>query len=167
MSAIFISSVLLLLILGIFRTRFQQATLHWGRAIAGLGRIRGDIEAAKTSGDIADAGELLGASIQQRGFQDAITPPQLTNLTIIYWPVCVGVYIWGFFALPWYIAIAWPIAFVAIKRVAASWLPDPGSDYYRQKIIANLVSRREGFRRSGDGIRVAATERMLMLLREE
>ncbi len=156
--------VILLLVAGTLRTRFQQATLHWGRTIAGLGHVEHEITQAKGS-DAAHAAELLGRSAHQRGFQDAITPPRQTSLTISYWILCVAIYAWGFFVLPWYLAIAWPVLFVIGNRIFGSVLPAPDAEIYRQKIIASLEARCNRFRRAGDEVRLQAAEHMIMLLR--
>jgi hypothetical protein len=156
--------VILLLVVGACRRRLRQATLHWGRLIAGLGNVRHNTDQAKAS-DPVKAAELLGRSVHQRGFQDAITPPWLTNLTFLYWSLCLGTFIWGFFVLPWYVAVTWPVVFVIGKRIFASMLPRPDSDFYRQKLIAGLESCCNQFRRVGDDMRLAAAGHMVGLLR--
>ncbi len=132
--------------------------------MAGLGHIRRDIDEAKAS-DPTKATELLGRSVSKTGFQDAITPPWHTNVTFLYWALCLGAFIWGFLILPWYVAIAWPIVFGIGKRFVGSLLPSPDSEYYRQKLIGSLESRGDAFRRAGDPGRVAAVEHMIALLR--
>lgn len=166
MTTAFVIIVVLLLIVAVLQARFRQATLYWGRRIAGLGCIEVDIQEAKDSGNLEHSAELLGRSVHQRGFQDAITPAVLTRITICYWVAFVGVYAWGFFLLPWYVAMVWPVAYFIAKRVLKAWIPDPRSDYYRKKIIASLASRRETFERSGDSERANAAEYMLTLLQQ-
>lgn len=166
MTAAFVIAVVLLLIVAVVRARFQQATLYWERTIAGVRDVEEDIRRAKESWNSEYAAQLLGRSVHQRGFQDAITPLILTRVTIIYWVAWISVYVWGFFVLPLYVAIPWPIAYFAAKRVLKGWLPDPQSDYYRQKIIASLVSRRGRFDRSGDYVRANAAQYMVTLLRQ-
>ena len=100
MILIFISALVILVVVTAFKRRLQQATLHWGRMIAGEGQIEQDIQEAKDAGDTGRAAELLGSSVHHRGFQDAITPPHLANLTYCIWAACIGIYIWGFFILP-------------------------------------------------------------------
>jgi hypothetical protein len=156
--------VVLLLVVGAYQSRLRQATLHWGRLIAGLGDVRGNIDQAKAS-DPVKAAELLGASVHQRGFQDAITPPWLTKLTFLYWSLCLATFIWGFFLLPWYIAVTWPVAFVMGKRIFGSMLPRADSDFYRQKLIDGLETRCNQFRHVGDDMRLAAAGHMVGLLR--
>lgn len=156
--------VISLVVTGAYPGRLRRATLYWGRLIAGLGHVQRDIDEAKAS-DRVMAAELLGRSVHQRGFQDAITPPWLTNFALLYWALCLATYIWGFFVLPWYVAAAWPVAFVVGKRIFASMLPRPDSDFYRQKLIAGLETRCNQFRRVGDDMRLAAAEYMVGLLR--
>jgi hypothetical protein len=165
MILIFALLVLILLGIGTYQSQLRRATLHWGRVIAGLGRIRYDIDKAKTS-DPFKAAELLGRSVHQRGFQDAITPPWLTKLTLLYWPICVATYTWGFFVLPWYIALLWPVAFVVGKRILTMMLPRPDSDSYRRQLVASLEARSERFRRVGDDMRFAAARCMIDLLHQ-
>jgi hypothetical protein len=164
---IFVAILLLLLIVGAFRRRFQEATLHWGRVIAGQGQIERDIQEAKEAGDTGRAAELLGRSVHHRGLQDAITPPYLTHLTMTYWAACVGMYVWGFFVLPWYVAAPWPILFGATQRMVKSWLPAPGSDYCRRQIIQGLLLRQNRLKRKGDIAREQAADYMLTLLGRE
>jgi hypothetical protein len=164
---IFIFALLVFMLLGIgtYQSQLRRATLHWGRVIAGLGHIRRDVDEAKTS-DPVKAAELLGRSVHQRGFQDAITPPWLTKLTLLYWPMCIAAYIWGFFVLPWYVALLWPVGFVVGKRILTMMLPRPDSDSYRQQLVASLEARSERFRRVGDDMRLAAARHMVDLLRQ-
>ncbi len=157
--------IVLLLLLGTYQSQLRRATLYWGRLIAEPGHIRRDIDETKPS-DPVKAAELLGRSVHQRGFEDAITPPWLTRVTILYWGVCVATYIWGFFLFPWYLAVAWPIAFVLGKRILTNMLPRPDSDSYRQQLLASLEARCEQFRRAGDDIRLAAALHMASLMRE-
>jgi fatty acid desaturase len=127
MALILISLLLLLLIVGAFRRRFQEATLYWGRTMAGLDQ-----------------------SAHGSGMQDELTAPLQTSLTVAYWIACVAVFVRGFFVLPWYIALLWPIPFSVLKHLLVSWLPAPSSDYYRQRIITSLSSRRDRFLRTGN-----------------
>jgi hypothetical protein len=165
MIVIFTSFLLLLVIVGAFRKRLQEATLHWGRAIAGQGQIERDIQEAKDSGQMERAAEMLGCSIHNRGLQDELTPPRQRNLTVVYGFACVGMYVWGFFVLPWYVALPWPIFFGLAERFLKEWLPAPSSNHYRQKIISSLISRQNSFERKDDVVRVQATEYLLALLR--
>jgi hypothetical protein len=160
-------SLVLITLLGVgtYQSQLRRATLHWGRAIAGLEHIRRDIDEAKAS-DPTKAAELLGRSVHQRGFQDAITPPWLTRLTLLYWPICIATYIWGFLLLPWYAALLWPLAFVAGKRILTAMLPRPDSDSYHAQLVAGLEARSERFRCVGDEERLAAAQYMVNLLRE-
>src|SRR5688572_27049737 len=98
--------------------------------MAGQGQIEQDIQEAKDVGDTPRAAELLGQSIHNRGLQDELTPPSQTNLTIGYWIACGAVFVWGFFLLPWYVALLWPIFFGIGNRWLKNWLPAPGSDHY-------------------------------------
>jgi hypothetical protein len=161
----FISTLVILVIVSALKRRLQQATLHWGRLIAGEGQIEQDIQEAKGAGDTGRAAELLGRSIHQRGLQDAITPPYVASLTYCIWAVCIGAYVWGWFVLPWYVAAPWPILFGPAQRMVKDRLPSPKSDYYRQKIIRSLESRQVRFKRQGDIGRSQATDLMLTLLR--
>jgi hypothetical protein len=164
MISVFALVVIFLVVTGAYQSRLRKATLHWGRLIAGLGHIRRDIDAAKAS-DPVKAAESLGRSVDQRGFQDAITPRWHTNFTFLYWVLCLATYIWGFFVLPTYIAVAWPVAFVVGERIVGSMLPRPDSEFFRQKLIASLEGRCDQFRRVGDEMRLAAAGQMVDLLR--
>jgi hypothetical protein len=161
---VFVLVLIFLLVVGAYQSRLRQATLHWGRIIAGLGHVQRDIDQAKDS-DPGLAGYLLGRSVHQRGLQDAITPPWLANFTFLHWALCLGTFIWGFFILPWYVALTWPVAFVIGGRIFRSMLPRPDSDFYRKKLIAVLETRCNQFRRVGDDMRIAAAEHMAGLLR--
>ena len=141
---IFIAVLILLLIVGVVRKRFQEATLYWGRIMAGLDQ-----------------------AAQGRGMQDELTPPYQTNLMIAYWVACLGLFVWGFFVLPWYIALPWPVAFAAAKRLLKDRLPAPSSEHYRQKIIASLTSRRDRFLRVGDNLKGEITSRYITHLQRD
>ena len=153
---LFICVILFLLVGGALRRRFQAATLHWGRVIASE-------EAANIETPEADK---QPRSVHNRGYQTAISPPYLANLTFVYWLGCVGTFVWGFFVLPWYIALAWPLIYGTLQRVVTAWLPSPSSDHYRDKIIDNLESRRSRFLRKDDLMRAQAATYMLTLLKQ-
>lgn len=155
MSVVFLILIVSLLVVGTYLSGLQRATLYWGREIAGLGGLRRDIDDAKAS-DPVKAAEILGRSVHQAGFQDAITPPWHTNATFLYWALCLAGFIGGFFILPWYIAVAWPVIFALVKRLAGSLFPSASSDFCRQKLLASLDSRCEQFRCAGDHKRLAA-----------
>jgi hypothetical protein len=160
---VFISSLIILLVVGAYLSRLRQATLHWGRHIAGLDYIRREIDEAKAA-DPEKAAELLERSVHQRGFQDAITPPWQTTFTFLHWGLCIVTYVWGFFILPWYVAALWPVPFGIIKRSVGNKLPSPDSHFYRQKLISGLESRCEQFERTGDDMRLGAAAHMIALL---
>lgn len=81
MIVIFTAVVLILLVIGALHRRCQEATLHWGRVMAGLGELERQIQAAKDAGDAGQVSELIGRSVHHRGLQDELTPPRQTNLT--------------------------------------------------------------------------------------
>ena len=153
MIVIFTAVVLILLVIGALHRRFQEATLHWGRVMAGLGELERQIQAAKDAGNVGQASELIGRSVHHRGLQDELTSPSQINLTIGYWVAWLGTFAWGFFVLPWYIALLWPIFFGMAKRKVKNWLPAPSSEHYQQKIIGSLTSRRDRFLRTGDTLK--------------
>ena len=162
----FISILIILLVVGAYLSRLRQATLHWGRQIAGLSHLRREIDEAKAS-DPEKAAELLGRSVHQRGFQDAITPPWQTTFTFLHWGLCIVTYVCGFFILPWYAAALWPLPFAIIKRSVGNMLPSPDSQFYRQKLISGLESRCEQFDRAGDDMRLGAAAHMIALLHDD
>jgi hypothetical protein len=118
----------------------------------------------KRASDPAKAAELLGRSVHQRGFQDAITPPWHTRVTFLHWGLCLATYVWGFFILPWYVALLWPVPFAIVKRVIGSLLPSPSSQFYRRKLISSLESRCKQFDRAGDDMRLGAAAHMIARL---
>jgi hypothetical protein len=150
MTLAFFATVVLLLVAAAYLSRLRQATLYWGRQIAGLGGLRREIDEAKAS-DPVKAAELLGRSLHQRGFQDAITPPWHTGLTLLHWALCLATFVWGFFAVPWYIALFWPLPFGIVRRSLSSMLPSPQSQFYRQRLINSLESRCRQFRDTAIG----------------
>lgn len=163
MILVFSSVLIVLLVVGAYLSRLRQATLYWGRRIAGLGHIRREIDEAKAS-DPAKAAELLGRSLHHRGFQDAITPPWQTTFSFLHWALCIATYVWGFFILPLYIAVFLPLPFGIIKRGVGAILPSPDSRFYRRKLISSLESRCEQFDRVGDDMRLGAAAHMIVLL---
>lgn len=163
---IFFACVLVCLVCGVIRARFHLATLHWGRAIAGLDYIEQEIQEAKASRNSARAIELTVDGINQRGFQDAITPPFLTGFTLTYWFVCASLFVWGFWVLPWYFALTWPLAYFVLGRLFQRLLPAPDSNFFRERFISSLTRRRQRYEQAGDHVRADAAEYMLMLLQE-
>jgi hypothetical protein len=134
--------------------------------MVGLGDLERQIKAAKDAGDSGQAAELSVRSVHYRGLQDELTPPSQTNLTIGLWVAWLGTFAWGFFVLPWYITLLWPVFFGVAKRKLKNGLPAPSSEHYKQKIIGSLTLRRDRFQGTGDDLKAKMSTLYIEQLRQ-
>ena len=163
--AIYIVVVLAVAVLGAYTQQFQSATHYWGRRMAGEKSIEAELEEAGEGEEGAyQKGAVIGRSISNRGFQDAITP-QIQNIRNILFIVGeVAVPIIGFLYQKWYVAIVGFIAVFFLAIVLKKLFPHPDSDFFKRRILSSLRSRAASYQNRGNGLKAEAANHMVMLL---
>jgi hypothetical protein len=105
-------------------------------------------------------GRELANSDSATGFQDAITPPWLTNVALAEYvavPVVLGLIWWS---LGWIALIAALVVGTLGAFVLAGFL-GVFVDYYRRVIIASMMSRYADYVRDRDRLRADAMKELL------
>ena len=113
-------------------------------------------------------GTNLSDSESDTGFQDAITPPNSTNLTIVTWIAVAGVlgfsayqFGWGAFG----ISLA---AFIGTSIVAGVVIiPKPPSKLYVLRIYRSMANRYADFVKNGDSVRADALKHLIDKVEEK
>ena len=114
------------------------------------------------SGATLTIGRSISDTGSSTGFQDAITPPLSTNLTIVSYAVATGVVGFGWHQYGWLSGIGIIVVFfflVAVNQVLL--LPKSESDHFQRLILRSMINRHADFKKSGDSVRATA---MAMLL---
>lgn len=107
-------------------------------------------------------GKALSGSGSKTGFQDAITPPWQTNLTLA---VFVGVAVVGG-VMWWWLGWVSALAALAIVLVGGGVLKFVFSkrlgDHYQRLISQSMISRYANYVRDGDAMRADAMKQLLV-----
>lgn len=117
---------------------------------------------------ITEATLIIGRSISSTEpyrFQDAITPPWSTNLSLVVFSVSIGVVGYGWYQYDWLTGMGITVGFVfllSFNKVVL--LPKRDSGYLRSLILRSLINRYADYMNSGDIIRATATAELLKRL---
>jgi hypothetical protein len=130
---------------------FQASTLYWGRHLAGLPTKESVEDPIKKS-------TLSGESIANPGLQDGLTTrshKMRQNISIL---LTIIILVSGFFFFKWYIPLITIIGSFIIRFIIQAQLPKPNSEYFKQKIIIELVAQSKFYETRGEKIKKDATE---------
>ena len=101
-----------------------------------------------------------------RGYQDDLTPPIHTTIFILRILASIGVYVWGFFVMPWWIAFWLPLPILVAEHFLKQSLPAPQSEYFKSLLIKSLERRERQYTSDGDHFKAMAAQLRLELLRK-
>lgn len=107
-------------------------------------------------------GRELAETTTGTGFQDAITPPWETKLSLAIYAGCVMVLGVMWWQLGWLSALGGFAVLFLGASVAKFFLPSPTSGHYRTLIIQSMCSRYADFVRDGDALRADAMKQLLI-----
>lgn len=115
---------------------------------------------------LTQACKVIGQSISETdsatGFQDAITPPKSSSMTLFTWAAVVAALGYAVFQFGWLsggIALA---VFLVVSVLAGTlFIPKPTSTYYLRRIYQSMVNRHADFQKSGDTIRADAMKALI------
>ena len=109
---------------------------------------------------LAGATLLLGRSLSETGsptgFQDAVTPPRSSTITLGIYAISVGSLIYGVWRFGFLrgigILVAFGLAVVLNRRLL---LPKPESPHFRGLILRSMIGRHADYIKAGDTLRAA------------
>ena len=107
-------------------------------------------------------GVQLGSGTTQTGYQDAITPPSSTNLTLLTWALIVALLLYAIFGFGWSeFGIVAGTFLVASIVAGASFVPKPDSAHYVRRIYRSMVNRYADYDKQGDRVRSDAMRELV------
>ena len=139
--------------------QFTGATLSMGRELF-LGKKWTDFDTNFTKA-IVSMGTELSSTGSPAGFQDAITPPWLTKLTLVVYCGCAGVIGFMWWHLGWQSSLGGAAVIFFGSRIAKLVLPKLTGNHYKRLIIGSMSSRYANYVRDGDTVRADAMKHLL------
>lgn len=148
-------------IIGAYTSRFQQATHHWGRILAGQQSLESELkdinnQQTKDKNHDFEKGYAEGYAVFGRGFQDAITPYTQNIRNTIMFLGTLGLIVLGFIFFKWYIPILAVLIIFFLAGFSRDLFPALDSDYFKRKIIRGLFRRVVKASNRGDRVKVQA-----------
>lgn len=115
---------------------------------------------------LTDACKTMGVKISSgatnTGYQDAITPPSSTNLTLLTWALIVALSLYAIFGFGWSEFGIVAGTFLVMSIVSgASFVPKPDSEHYVRRIYRSMVNRYADYEKAGDRVRSAAMKELI------
>ena len=138
-------------VFGAFLGAFQASTLYWGRHLAGL-PTKESVE------DPIQKSTLSGESIGNPGFQGGLTTRSHKIRQNISTLLTIIILVSGFIFFKWYIPLITLLGALVIRYVIQVQLPKANSEYFKQKIIKELVSQSKFYEARGAKIKKEATD---------
>lgn len=106
-------------------------------------------------------GRELSGSTTTTGFQDAITPPWQTNLTLAVYIAIAVVVVFAWWQLWWVSALGVLGVILIGSSLAKLALPKPSGRHYRGLILRSMIARYANYVRDGDTVRADAMKQLL------
>lgn len=115
---------------------------------------------------LTQATKAIGTAISdtdtKTGFQDAITPPSSTNLTLATWAVTAAVFVYGAYKFGWAaLGIALVVFFLVSVIAGAVLIPKPESAHFIRRIYKSMVNRHTAFKEAGHSTRAVAMKELI------
>lgn len=110
---------------------------------------------------LVEACRVAGVSISDfdsgTGYQDAITPPSSSNISLITGFSAALLIGFAFYQYGWPTGLISVVVFFIASLIAgATMIPDPESAHYLRRIYHSLINRYADFVKSGDSVRANA-----------
>lgn len=114
------------------------------------------------SGATLTIGKSISDTDSPTGFQDAITPPWSTNLTLLSYAATIGVIGYGWYEYGWLVGIGITIGFIFLVPInKVILLPKSESEHFRRLILRSIMNRYTDLVKSGDQMRASAMAALL------
>jgi hypothetical protein len=110
-------------------------------------------------------GKSISGTDSSRGFQDAITPPWSTNLTLFSYAASIGAVSYGWYEYGWLTGLGIILGFFFLIAINQGLLlPKSDGEHYRWLILSSMGNRYTDYVKSGDQIRASAMGDLLKKL---
>ena len=105
--------------------------------------------------------KLIGVEISETGtetgFQNAISIPSSTSMSLATWALIIGVIMYLAYEYGWGALGIGVLVFFGISVVAgATIMPKPASDHFLKRIYASMAGRYANYEKENDDVRAAA-----------
>ena len=144
--------------LGAYTMAMQRATHYWGVRLMG-GPTEDDLirERVAQGSSLAEArGYAMGASIANRGVQDAITPKSQTTRNIFFALGLLMMIVVGIVMYRWYWGVAGFFGTFIATGLLKSFFPGPDSRFFRDILLSDMKQRQMSYSAKGDSLRAHA-----------
>lgn len=102
-------------------------------------------------------GVQISSSEEGAGFQDAITPPSSTRLTVLIWALVIALLAYAAFTFGWgAFGIALGVFLIVSVIAGATFIPKSDSAHFTKKIYRSMVNRYVEYEKQGDMRRAEA-----------
>jgi hypothetical protein len=107
-------------------------------------------------------GVQIASGTTEIGYQDAITPPSSTNLTLVTWALIVALLLYALFGFGWSEFGFSAGTFLIVSIISgASFVPKPDSAHYIRRIYRSMVNRYANYEKQGDRVRSDAMKELI------
>jgi hypothetical protein len=115
---------------------------------------------------LTNACKVIGVQISsgatKTGYQDAITPPSSTNLTLLTWALIIALLLYSILAFGWIEFGMVAGTFLVVSTIAGvSFIPKPDSQHYVKRIYRSMTNRYADYEKVGDRIRSDAMKQLI------
>lgn len=132
-------------------------------------------KALSYSGTLQETGAVMaekhGLGLQPIQYQNTLTPPWLTNATIVAWVALIAVVAWIWYLKGWQQGVGALVAAVLLPAVFQVLLPPRrGSGVFVRHAFHTMINRQADYERDGDKARaqaMAANVEILLATRPE
>jgi hypothetical protein len=144
--------------LGAYTMAMQGATHYWGvRLMAGPTEDDLIRERVAQGASLAEArGYAMGASLTNRGLQDAITPKAQIIRNIFFALGLLAMIVIGIAMYRWYWGIAGFLGTVFATGLLKSFFPAPDSQFFRDILLNDMKRKQMSYTAKGDPLRAHA-----------
>ncbi|MBN8421149.1 MAG: hypothetical protein J0L73_19695 [Verrucomicrobia bacterium] len=132
--------------LGAYTMAMQGATHYWGVRLMG----------GPTEDDLIRESVAQGASIANRGLQDAITPKSQTSRNIFFALGLLMMIVVGIVMYRWYWGVAGFFGTFMVTGLLKTFLPGPDSRFFRDILLSDMKQRQMSYTAKGDSLRAHA-----------
>ena len=121
---------------------------------------------------LLQACKIIGVAISNSGsdtgFQDAITPPHLTKMSLIIWVGVAAISGWLFFQFAWTQGLIGLMVFFVTSAIAgATFIPKPNSSKFLKAIHGSMIKRYENYEKQNDVVQAKALKMLISRVEEQ
>lgn len=115
---------------------------------------------------LVNACKIIGVKISdhatETGYQDAITPPSSTNITLLLWAFIAGLFLYTIFGFGWReFSIVVGVFLVGNIVAGAILIPSPNSTHFVRRIYHSMTNRWADYEKQNDTIRADSMKKLI------